>query len=121
MFYNFLNKLDNSINSKSEKFFINNFINELQNYIKTKESTKLLQSLPKNTILNFAKYEGDFIICFDNIKKQVYHFTKNSILGSIAKPGEVLKISSSNKLYVDYTGIPCDEKYIKNFLSKYSN
>ena len=39
-------------------------------------------------------------------------------MGTPPEPGEVIKINSPGKFYVDYTGIPVKENLINDILSK---
>ena len=115
---NFLNNLlDKPVNSTNYSF-IGNFINELKENLIKKQSYELAKKLPWHTILNFAKFDGNFAMCFDNSSKKIYYIPKDNILGTLPEPGEVLKINSPGKFYVDYTGIPITQNKINDFLDK---
>ena len=78
----------------------------------------LTRTLPKNTILTFAKNEGDFALCFDSVNKKSYYIKSENIIGTKPNPGEILKYHSPGNFYVDHTGIPINENKIETFLSK---
>lgn len=112
---NFLNK---EIDTRRDNSFINNFITEIKNNMIKKKSFEISKDLPIHSILNFAKYDGNFAVCFDNNSKKIYYIPKENILGTSPEPGEVLKINSPGKFYVDYTGIPLKEILIEKFLNE---
>ena len=114
----FLNNILNKSNTKKENSFINNFITEIKENLVKKQSYEIAKTLPWNTILNFAKYDGSFAVCFDYNNKKTYYIPKSSILGTMPHPGEVLKINSPGRFYVDYTGIPAKEGNIDNYLKE---
>lgn len=113
-----LNKLDNFINNKKNNSIIDNFLHELQNHFTKLQSSSLVQNLPSNTILTFAKYEGNFAQCFDYNDKKIYYLPKDSIIGSKPETGDALKWYSSGKFYVDYTGIPAEKDKIDTYLKE---
>lgn len=118
MKFNFLsNFLQNSIDSNKNSF-VQNFINELKENLNKKQSFECAKNLPWHTTLNFAKFENNLAICFDSINKKIYYIPKENILGTKPEPGEVLKINSPGKFYVDYTGIPIKEFLIDETLNK---
>ena len=114
----FLNNILNKSDTKKENSFINNFISEIKENLIKKQSYEISKTLPWNTILNFAKYDGNFAVCFDYNNKKTYYIPKSSILGTMPHPGEVLKINSPGRFYVDYTGIPAKESNIDHYLKK---
>ena len=79
-----LTKLDNSIHDKIEGSFIDNFIHELQNHLSKLQSSSLLYSMSKYTILTFAKYDGNFAVCFDYNDKKIYYMPQKDIVRSKA-------------------------------------
>lgn len=111
-----LKNLDISLHSKIENSFVDNFLHELQSYFTKLQSASLLSNLPKHTILTFAKYDGNFAVCFDYNKKKIYYVPQENIEGSKPEPGEVLKVYSPGKFYVDYTGIPAEKDKIEDYL-----
>lgn len=115
---NFLNNILNKADTKKENSFINNFISEIKENLIKKQSYEISKTLPWNSILNFAKYDGNFAVCFDYNNKKTYYIPKSSILGTMPHPGEVLKINSPGRFYVDYTGIPAKESNIDNYLKE---
>ena len=116
MNFDFLNNiLNNNINLDNNSF-ISNFINDVKNNLIKKQSFEIAKNLPFHTILNFAKYNGNYALCFDFSSKKIYYIPKQNIIGTKPEPGEVLKINSPGKFYVDYTGIPAKENKIENYL-----
>ena len=115
-----LTKLDHSIHNKIEGSIIDNFIHELQNHLTKLQSSSLLSSMSQDTILTFAKYDGNFAVCFDYNDKKIYYMPQKNIVGSKPEPGEVLKWHSPGKFYVDYTGIPAEENKIDSYLQECS-
>lgn len=119
MNFNFFNNiLNNTTNLDNTNSFISNFINELKNNLAKKQSFEIAKNLPLHTILNFAKYDGNFALCFDFSNKKLYYIPKENIIGTKPEPGEILKINSPGKFYVDYTGIPAKENKIENYLKE---
>ena len=112
------NMLNKSIDTKKGNSFINNFLAEIKENLIKKQSYEIAKALPWNTILNFAKYDGNFAVCFDYSRKKTYYIPKSSILGTLPQPGEVLKINSPGRFYIDYTGIPAKESNIDNYLKE---
>lgn len=113
-FNNFLSK---PINNNSENSFIKNFLSDLKDSLVKKQSFDAAKELSLHTILNFAKYDGNYAVCFDNNSKNIYYIPKDNIIGTKPEPGEVLKINSPGKFYVDYTGIPVKENLIEQLLN----
>lgn len=119
MNFNFFNNiLNNTTNLDNTNSFISNFIDELKNNLAKKQSFEIAKNLPLHAILNFAKYDGNFALCFDFSNKKLYYIPKENIIGTKPEPGEVLKINSPGKFYVDYTGIPAKESKIENYLKE---
>lgn len=113
----FNNLIQKPINSKNDSI-IGNFINELKDNLNKKQSFECAKNLPWHTTLNFAKFDGNFALCFDNNTKTSYYIPKENIMGTLPEPGEILKINSPGKFYVDYTAIPVKENLINHILSE---
>lgn len=114
----FLNNLmAKPIDSKNNSI-IGNFINELKDNLNKKQSFECAKGLPWHTTLSFAKFDNNFAICFDNNTKTSYYIPKENIMGTLPEPGEILKINSPGKFYVDYTAIPVKENLINHILSE---
>ena len=60
--YNALNLLDNQIHDNIKGSLVDNFIHELQNYLELQTNNKILETLPKNSNLHFAKFEGNYSV-----------------------------------------------------------
>ncbi len=125
MLSNFLNlskdsikKIDKNIQNKKGEKVIDKFIHELQEYLIKLQSSTLVQNLPKDIILAFAKYDGNFAQCFDYNNKKIYYISKDNIVGPKPEVGETLKWYSPGKYYVDYTGIPAQESKIDDYLQE---
>lgn len=114
----FLNNLIEKPTDSKNNSIIGNFINELKDHLNKKQSFECAKNLPWHTILNFAKFEGNFALCFDNDAKTSYYIPKENIMGTLPEPGEILKINSPGKFYVDYTAIPVKENLIDDILSE---
>lgn len=112
-----LSKIDNSIKDST---IIDKFIHELQDYFTKLQSADITKNLPNNTILAFAKYDGNFAQCFDYDNKKIYYIPKDNIIGPKPEIGETLKWYSQGKFYVDYTGIPAEESKIEEYLKECS-
>ncbi len=110
---NSLTKLDNSIHSKIEGSLVDTFIHELQDYLDKIHSTSLLNTLPSNTILTFAKYDNNFAVCFDYNSKNIYYLPQKNIIGAKPIPGDALKVYSPGNFYVDYTAIFTEEDILQ--------
>lgn len=117
---NSLNLLDNKIHENIEGTIVDNFIHELQDYLELQNSNKILENLPKNTNLHFAKFDGDFAVCFDYSSKTIYNIPKSYLKGATPEVGEALKKVSSKDFRVDYTGIPANTNNIDNLLNECS-
>lgn len=113
----FLNNLiQKPINSSNS--IIGNFINELKDNLDKKQSFECAKNLPWHTTLNFAKFDNNFAVCFNYQDRKIYYIPKENIIGTKPEAGEVLKINSPGKFYVDYTGIPLKENKIESFLKE---
>lgn len=118
--YNALNLLDNKIHDNIKGSLIDNFIHELQNYLELQTSNSILENLPQNTNLHFAKFEGNFAICFDYSSKTLYNIPKLYLKGTKPEIGDAIKIISPKDFYVDTTGIPANIDKINEFLNECS-
>lgn len=118
--YNALNLLDNQIHNKINGSFVDDFIHKLQNYLELETSNKILKNLPQNANLHFARFEGDYAICFDYSSKTIYNIPKSYLKGTTPEIGEALKKVSSKDFRVDYTGIPANVNNIDNLLNECS-
>ena len=58
---NSLNLLHNKIHDNINGSLVDNFIHELQNYLELQSNDKILENLPDDTNLHFAKYEENFV------------------------------------------------------------
>lgn len=117
---NSLNLLDNKIHESIKGTFIDNFIHELQDYLKLQETNSILKSLPKNTNLHFAKFEGNYAICFDYSKKTIYNIPKSYIKGQRPEVGDAIRVISSNDFRLDYSGISANPNNIDSLLNECS-
>lgn len=111
-----LTKLDNSIHNQIQGSYIDNFIHELKDHLAKLHSSSLLNSMPQHTILTFAKYDGNFAVCFDYNDKKIYYMPQENIVGSKPEPGEALKWYSPGKFYVDHTAILAEQDKIDSYL-----
>ena len=117
---NSLNLLDNKIHDNIKGTFVDDFIHELQSYLELQSNDKILENLPNNTKLHFAKFENDYAVCFDYSSKTIYNIPKSYFKGTTPEVGEGLKKVSSKDFRVDYTGIPANTNNIDNLLSECS-
>jgi len=117
---NALNLLDNTIHDKIKGSFIDDFIHELQNHLEFQTNNEILENLPQNTNLHFAKFENDYAVCFDYSSKTIYDIPKSYLKGAVPEVGEPLRKVSSKDFRVDYTGIPANAKNIDNLLNECS-
>lgn len=117
---NQLSKTNNLKQEKTNKSIIEKFIHELQDYLTKLQSESIVKNLHSNTILAFAKYDGNFAECFDYENKKIYYISKDNIIGPKPEIGETLKWYSQGKFYVDYTGIPVEESKIEDYLKECS-
>lgn len=76
-----LNLLHNNIHDNIKGSFIDDFIHELQNYLELETNNKILENLPNNTNLHFAKFEGNYAVCFDYSAKTIYNIPKSYLKG----------------------------------------
>jgi len=117
---NSLNLLDNQIHNNIKGSFVDDFIHELQNYLELQTSNTILANLPKNTNLHFAKFEGDYAVCFDYSSKTIYNIPKSYLKGTYPEIGDTIKKISSKDFRVDSTGIPANPDNIDNLLNECS-
>lgn len=118
--YNTLNLLDNKIHDNIKGTFVDNFIHELQDYLKLQESNSILENMPKNANLHFAKFEGNFAVCFDYSSKTIYHIPKPYLKGTSPEIGDAIKKISSKDFRIDSTGIPANPNNIDHLLNECS-
>lgn len=118
--YNTLNLLDNKIHDNIKGSFVDDFIHELQNYLELQTSNTILENLPKNTNLHFAKFEGNFAVCFDYSSRTIYNIPKSYLKGISPEIGDAIKKISSKDFRVDYTGIPANVDNIDELLDECS-
>lgn len=111
---NSLNLLDNKIYDNIKSSLLDNFIHGLQT------SNSILDNLPNNTNLHFAKFEGDFAVCFDYSSKTLYNIPKSYLKGSSPEIGDALKIILSKELCVDSTGILANPNNINDIINECS-
>lgn len=117
---NSLNLLDNKIHDNIKGSLVDNFIHELQSYLELQTNDKILENLPKNTNLHFARFEDNYAVCFDYSSKTIYNIPKSYLKGTTPEVGEALKKVSSKDFRVDYTGIPANANNIDNLLNECS-
>lgn len=117
---NSLNLLDNKIHDNIKGSFIDNFIHELQNYLELQTNDKILETLPKNSNLHFARFEGNFAVCFDYSSKTIYNIPKSYLKGETPDVGDALKKVSSKDFRVDSSGIPANANNIDKLLNECS-
>ena len=118
--YNALNLLDNQIHDNIKGSLVDNFIHELQNYLELQTNNKILETLPKNSNLHFAKFEGNYAVCFDYSSKTIYNIPKSYLQGATPKVGEALRKVSFKDFRVDYSGIPANANNINELLNECS-
>lgn len=117
---NSLNLLDNQIHDNIKGTFVDEFIHELQNYLELQSTDKILESLPKNTKLHFAKFEDNYAVCFDYSSQTIYNIPKSYLKGTSPEVGDpILKVSSKD-FRIDYTGIPANANDIDKLLNECS-
>ena len=117
---NSLNLLDNKIHNNIKGSFVDNFIHELQNYLELQTTDKILENLPKNSNLHFAKFKGNFAVCFDYSSKTIYNIPKQYLKGRAPEVGDALKKVSSKDFRVDFSGIPANANNIEKLLNECS-
>jgi len=117
---NSLNLLDNTIHDNIKGTFIDNFIHELQSFLEFQTNAKILENLPNNTNLHFAKFEDNYAVCFDYSSKTIYNIPKSYLKGVAPEVGEALKKVSSKDFRVDHTGIPANANIIDKLLNECS-
>lgn len=118
---NSLNLLDNNIHDSIKGTFVDDFIHELQSYLELQTNNKILENLPKNTNLHFAKFEDNYAVCFDYSSKTIYNIPKPYLKGTSPEVGDAIKKISSKDFRVDSTGIPANPNNIDNLLNECSN
>ena len=117
---NSLNLLDNQIHDNIKGTLVDDFIHELQNYLELQSIDKILESLPKNSKLHFAKFEDNYAVCFDYSSQTIYNIPKSYFKGTSPEIGvPILKVSSKD-FRIDYTGIPANAKNIDKLLNECS-
>lgn len=117
---NSLNLLDNKIHDNTKGSLIDNFIHELQDYLELQTSNLILENLPNNTNLHFAKFEGNFAVCFDYSSKTIYNVPKSYLKGTSPEVGDAIKKISSKDFRVDSTGISANPNNIDELLNECS-
>jgi len=117
---NSLNLLDNQIHDNIKGTFVDDFIHELQSYLELQSNDKILENLPDSTNLHFAKFEGNFAVCFDYSSKTIYNIPKSYLKGTTPEVGEAIKKVSSKDFRVDITGISANVNDIDKLLSECS-
>lgn len=117
---NSLNLLDNKIHDNIKGSFVDDFIHELQIYLELQANDKILENLPKNTYLHFAKFEGEYAVCFDYSSQTIYNIPKSYLKGTTPEVGEAIYKISSKDFRVDYTGIPANPDNIDELLNECS-
>lgn len=115
---NSLNLLDNKIHDNIKGSFVDDFIHELQNHLELQTSNTILENLPKNTNLHFAKFDGNYAVCFDYSSKSIYNIPKSYLKGTSPEVGDAIKKVSSKDFRVDSTGIPANSNNIDNLLNE---
>ena len=90
----------------------------MQNHLELQTNNEILEKLPKNANLHFAKFESDYAICFDYSSKTIYSIPKSYLKGTTPKIGEPLKKVSSKDFRINKSGIPANPKHINNFLKE---
>ena len=105
MINNTISGLDKTIHDKMKDTCIDNFIHELQDYFTKLQSSTLLASLNRYTILTCAEIDKNFATCFDYNEKKIYYVPTKNIEGNMPVPGDALKMYQNGNFYVDYTAI----------------
>ena len=70
--------------------------------------------------MHFAKFEGNYAICFDYSNKLIYNIPKSCIKGSQPEIGDPIKVISSNDFRIDTSGIPANSDNIDELLNECS-
>lgn len=117
---NSLNLLDKQIHDNLKGTFVDDFIHELQNYLELQSNDKILENLPDNTNLHFAKFEDNYAVCFDYSSKTIYNIPKSYLKEANPEVGEAIKKVSSKNFRVDTTGISANANDIDRLLSECS-
>ena len=104
--------------NQSNNLFTKNFLFELQKHIAKINSSNILSNLYVHSLITFAKYDGNFAVCFDYNSKKIYYVPLSKITGNKPKPGEALKVCADGTFYVDYTAILAEENKIEGYLQE---
>lgn len=115
---NSLNLLDNKIHDNIKGSYIDSFIHELQDYLELQITNKILENMPQNTNLHFAKFEGNYAVCFDYSSKTIYDIPKSYLKGTSPEIGDAIKKISSKNFRVDCKGIPANSDSINDILNE---
>lgn len=78
------------------------------------QSSSLLPSLNRYTILTCAEIDNDFATCFDYTEKKIYYVPTKNIVGDMPQPGDALKMKNDGTFYVDYTAIFTEPDILKS-------
>ena len=78
------------------------------------QSSSLLPSLNRYTILTCAEIDNDFATCFDYNEKKIYYVPTKNIVGNMPQPGDALKMKNDGTFYVDYTAIFTEPDILKS-------
>lgn len=118
--YNALNLLDNQIHDNIKGNFVDDFIHKLQNYLELHTNNEIINNIPDDSNLHFAKFENDFAVCFDYSSKTIYNIPKSYLKGITPEIGDALHKVSFKDFRVDYTGISATPDKIEDFLAECS-
>ncbi len=118
--YDALNLLHNQIHDNIKGSLVDNLIHELQDYLELQSTDKILENLPNNTNLHFAKFENNYAVCFDYSSKTIYNVPKSYLNGTTPEIGDAIKKVSSKDFRVDPTGIPANQNNIDSLLNECS-
>ena len=118
--FNSLNLLDNKFHDNIKGSLVDDFIHELQNYLEFQTNDKILETLPNNANLHFAKFKDDYAVCFDYSSQTIYNIPKSYLNDSTPEVGEAIKKVSSKNFRVDTTGISANANDIDKLLSECS-
>ena len=118
--FNSLNLLDNKFHDNIKGSLVDDFIHELQNYLEFQTNDKILETLPNNANLHFAKFKDDYAVCFDYSSQTIYNIPKSYLKGATPEVGEALRKVSFKDFRVDYSGIPANANNINELLNECS-
>jgi hypothetical protein len=110
-----LESIDKALHPKLENTFIDSFIHELNDYLIKKNSINFIEKLPSHTTLVTAKFDGDYIVCFDANKPDIYYLPKENIVGDMPEIGQPLHWESKGKYHIDSGGIWHENDVIDRF------